>query len=245
MKRSQRSTRVKKPKSKSKQTPDKPVPRKRKIFVIGFNKTGTITFHKLFSQNGLKSQHKSKLWEDEKFDCFSDGGDYKPFKEYFNKYPDSVFILNTRQLDKWIISRCKHCIETGQTWFYPFTTELFTDTVNRRQTHFLDVMDFFKTNPSRLLIVDISKPRWIQFVCKKFNLKYFNIYAYKRPDKRVDQTKLKNAYDVLNKTSKKLGLSDTDKSCNFIVESLLSPQEKQLYRELVSIYKKSGQTNFL
>ena len=43
-----------------------------KIFVIGFNKTATTTFHKLFLANKLKSEHKT-VWHPEKFDCFSDG----------------------------------------------------------------------------------------------------------------------------------------------------------------------------
>ena len=34
--------------------------------------------------------------------------DYEKLEELDKKYPDSLFILNTRSFDKWILSRLKH-----------------------------------------------------------------------------------------------------------------------------------------
>ena len=82
----------------------------KKYFVIGFNKTATTTFHNLFLQNNLKSQHmKSRYWDTSTYDCFSDitSGD-NIWKNLDKIYTDAVFILNIRNLDKWLISRFKH-----------------------------------------------------------------------------------------------------------------------------------------
>jgi FkbM family methyltransferase len=109
--------------------------RKRKIFQIGFNKTGTTSLHSFFESNGIKSVH----WDErrlaqkidanhnnkmslisgyEEFDSFSDieivaQGDIRYvaqdlFKELHKEFPDAVFILNTRNVEHWIQSRLSH-----------------------------------------------------------------------------------------------------------------------------------------
>jgi hypothetical protein len=217
----------------------------KKIFVIGFNKTGTITLHRLFLNNGLKSEHNGRMWHISKFNCFSDNGNERPFKNYAERFPNSIFILNTRQLDRWIISRCKHCIFYKHNWFYPFTTELFINTIDKRQKHFLDVMNFFRKQPNRLILVDISKPNWINFICQKLGIKFFDIHAHNKPDDTVDQDKLQDAYTVLDKAFTQLNIKNDDRGCNFILESLLNPEEKELYKQLVRIYKMKERSNFL
>lgn len=81
-----------------------------KYFVIGYNKIGTCTFHNLFLKNNLKSQHtKSEYWNISKYDCFSDiTSDHHIWKELDKKYENTIFILNVRYMDKWLISRFKH-----------------------------------------------------------------------------------------------------------------------------------------
>ena len=78
-----------------------------KYFIIGFNKTGTNTLHQLFLKNNLKSQHSGK-WRLEQYQCFSDSEDIYRFEDLDKQYENSIFILNTRSLQKWIISRFKH-----------------------------------------------------------------------------------------------------------------------------------------
>ena len=58
-----------------------------KIFVIGFNKTATSTFHELFKNNMLNSQHKGgkNNWNIDKYQCFSDGGNLNNFKDLYLK----------------------------------------------------------------------------------------------------------------------------------------------------------------
>ena len=79
-----------------------------KYFVIGFNKTATTSFHHLFLKNNLTSQHAGGIWDTDKFKCFSDNGNLNNYKELDLKYENSIFILNVRHLDKWLISRFKH-----------------------------------------------------------------------------------------------------------------------------------------
>jgi hypothetical protein len=105
------------------------------IFVIGFNKTGTTSIHKLFENNGIPSIHwdQGKLAKmslinilngdlvfsgyDDKFNVFSDmffrtekfifeGNSL--FRQMDNDYPGSFFIYNKRNINDWINSRIKH-----------------------------------------------------------------------------------------------------------------------------------------
>jgi hypothetical protein len=59
----------------------------RKIFVIGFNKTGTTSFHNLFLNENINSKHSiiPVLKILDKYDAFTDGVHYN-FQEYYNKY---------------------------------------------------------------------------------------------------------------------------------------------------------------
>jgi hypothetical protein len=107
----------------------------RYIFVIGFNKTGTTSIHKLFKKNGFNSVHwdsgrlAKTMFEncldgklvfhgyDQKYTVFSDmlyrtdkswfeGNSL--FKEMHADYPNSLFIYNTRDMDSWLLSRLNH-----------------------------------------------------------------------------------------------------------------------------------------
>ena len=109
--------------------------KKTKIFVIGFNKTGTSTLHYYFKNNNIPSIHwgdnngnlakrmkknfdnNKKLLEGvDEYQCYTDMECQKPFIyahiEYFKllhkQYPKSKFILNIRDVDNWIKSRLKH-----------------------------------------------------------------------------------------------------------------------------------------
>lgn len=111
---------------------------KEKIFVLGFNKVGTASFHHLFKYNGLNSRHhgsnnihknlaltihrnlhsKSPILKGiNHYDVYSDmvylSNEFFVeanlyFEYIFNEYPNSYYILNTRPVEKWIASRKKH-----------------------------------------------------------------------------------------------------------------------------------------
>ena len=112
-----------------------------KIFVIGFNKCGTTSLHKMFRRAGLASSHYRHHGADgssaiiaEKMDQnartglplldgIADATAYSDmdmcqkrsylsgigqFRLLDRQYPGSRFILNTRDPENWLNSRCRH-----------------------------------------------------------------------------------------------------------------------------------------
>ena len=108
---------------------------KKLIIVIGFNKTGTTSIHRLFQLSGFQSIHwdQGKLTKtmlinaingkpilqgyDEQYDIYSDlvyrndsfwfeGNSL--FKQIDQYYPNALFIYNHRDMDAWLDSRCQH-----------------------------------------------------------------------------------------------------------------------------------------
>ena len=114
-----------------------------KIFIIGFNKCGTSSFHDFFQSNGLKSIHhhhkglgnaSKKMAQNaesgkqllagvlDAFQAYSDMTflsdseeieGFKMYKELDFQYPSSLFILNTRNIDDWVLSRLRHKNKRG------------------------------------------------------------------------------------------------------------------------------------
>lgn len=193
-----------------------------KYFVIGFNKTATCSFHKLFEKNYLKSQHYN-CWDLNIFECFSDTGNL-PFinldisnniiihgggikelskishfcdkyyelkindtnhpkytkytkKNILNliylekKYDESIFILNTRPLRQWLISRFEHGVKYNKpNDFYPYTKELGIQWISDRNNYYNDIFNYFKDKSNKLIIVDICLPNWINFISNEINI---------------------------------------------------------------------------
>ena len=104
------------------QRPDRP-----RVFGIGLNKTGTVSFHEAMTILGFDSLHwggpqvhklvlaareagrplLSNL--DQRYDAFSDIGVLsRGFAALDRQYPGSRFVLTVRPVDKWIDSRRRH-----------------------------------------------------------------------------------------------------------------------------------------
>ena len=158
-----------------------------KIFCIGFNKCGTTSLHELFKDMGLKSTHNATWWywkdkdQFKNYDCFTDGYERYTNKLTFpnlenleNMFPDAKFILQTRDLDKWLISRLKHGVSqkiSHRSGKAPFgsSRHIYTNGLNHRKLNnqtimrwvmdrnywYNNVYEYFK-NKDNLLIVDIS-----------------------------------------------------------------------------------------
>jgi hypothetical protein len=141
----------------------------KKIFVIGFNKTGTTSFDALFKNLGINSIHDTipvmKIID--KYDAFTDG-EHPNFSEYFNKYPDSLFILNTRPMKNWLISRYKHAEhhQFNDCWCWPVSEEKTNDWITTRETHHKNILYFFKNKPNKLLLINIEQNGWENAVIK-------------------------------------------------------------------------------
>ena len=136
-----------------------------KIFVIGFNKTATTTFHILFQANGRKSYH-GKQWvaNFHEYDCFSDIDSQFDMLEHYTKFPDAIYILNTRKLKDWIRSRFQYAKQYNMKWGTPPSVELATKWIQMWEAKYTQILAFFQDKPSKLILVNIDIPNWMEFV---------------------------------------------------------------------------------
>lgn len=182
-----------------------------KIFVIGFNKTGTSSFYSLFKDVGLKSIHNVRvnyLNILDNYDTFSDG--FHPvskIKLYYDKYPNSLFILNTRPIRKWLISRYKHARSRNfkPCWCYPPSYELTKKWIDSREKHYKEVLEYFSDKEDKLIIVNIEKNNWENFVLKNINKnteedKNISIQSNKYPDEKMKENIMNKIYQIVDDT---------------------------------------------
>ena len=183
----------------------------KKIFVIGFNKTGTTSFHNLFKKVNIKSIHTGRpvLNYIHKYNAFSDGY-HVNFHKYYNAYPNSLFILNTRPIEKWLLSRYKHGAYRNfkPGWCWPVSDEKTNAWITGRENHFRNILNFFKDKPNQLFIINIEKNGWekevLQFI-KKGGKNISTVHSNKRTEKVVGNNKIKMIKDNIAKCLKNRG----------------------------------------
>ncbi len=139
-----------------------------KVFCIGFNKTGTSSIHSLFIQLGKTSFHGMyNEWNTDdprfnQFQCFSDG-ERHDFRNLDKAFPGSKFILTSRRLDDWLISRIRH-IEIRRTvnktgWmreeYESDPQRAIQHWIDRRAPYFASVSKYFAKRPDDLLKINI------------------------------------------------------------------------------------------
>ena len=196
----------------------------KKIFVIGFNKCGTRSIHNLFKDCNINSTHKADahpaLELAVKYDAITDGK-HLNFQEYYYKYPDSLFILNTRPLQKWLMSRYKHHTDKFQgngnnykSWCWPPSIERTTEWIKMRETHYKNVKHFFRDKPKQLIIINIEEPGWetnvIKFIKKRKYIKNFQTKTIHRGE-NANTTINKKLYNkmtrIVNTSLKKMNVN--------------------------------------
>lgn len=177
----------------------------KKYFVIGFNKTATSTFHNLFLKNNLTSEHATK-WNTDKFECFSDNGDLNNYKELDLKYENSIFILNVRELDKWLISRFKHGLiqKHKPNWAYPYTRKKCINWINYREKYHMEILDYFTERPEKIIIVNIERKGWIEYLCSQLHFKNNNIESKNVNKTNKNNKDHQNISELVNKTLEEL-----------------------------------------
>lgn len=159
----------------------------KKIFCIGLNKTGTSSLHKAFQILNIKSVHfiddkgnnikdiiinnylaQNDILKDlENYDAFSDW-DRTPyaisiFKEFDKQYPNSKFIVNSRDIKSWLDSREKHVRKNKERKKkYPNEDIVWLEIdikawKNEYETHYNEVYSYFKDREKDLLKFDVTK----------------------------------------------------------------------------------------
>ena len=160
-----------------------------KVFFIGYNKTATSTIHKLFAKNKIKSLH-SRRWGLKKHQVFSDTGEILDpkvkydYESYLHNYPASLCVLNTRGLDGWLRSRCRHYYWRGAEpgkidWGYPVDRDMIKLWIRSRNEYYVNLFMYFSEYPTKLAIVDIDDANWIKFLCDFLDLEPYTIWANK------------------------------------------------------------------
>lgn len=196
---------------------------KQKIFVIGFNKCGTTSMDALFKKCKINASHKGfktdALQLASKYDAITDGV-HLNFQRYYDKYPNALFILNTRPLKNWLISRYKHHInriqnfKTYKSWCWPPSIERTNNWIKTREQHYKNVKQFFRDKPKQFLIVNIENPGWeikvAKFIKKK---KYINdlkdntIHENKKPASNINKVIYTIINNIVNKSLKQLNMN--------------------------------------
>jgi hypothetical protein len=185
---------------------------KQKYFVIGENKTATSTIHRLFLSNNIPSYHGGEWpWQDSEFDAFSDGNIGPDLSVssiishgYLDVYPDAIFILNVRPFFDWVYSRLRHGKRYKQEWAWPGTINKCKHWISLLEAHHRNVLTFFKDKPQQLIVVDISEPKWIQFLCEELGLGAVDLHCH--ASKRIHgEAKMKS---MATAAFKELGYSD-------------------------------------
>lgn len=183
-----------------------------KIFVIGFNKCATTTIHHLFECNNLKSYHQGTKWKKvnwldliDKYQCFSDIK-FKPsmIKKLDAKYKNALFILNTRSIEKWIISRFEHGYrafkKTKSSPYYPKSLNLMQTWIEQRKAYYYFLKNYFKKKQQKLLVLNIEDDQWIHKLVEKLSLKISDIESKNVVNKSSEYENIKNfVYDNISK----------------------------------------------
>lgn len=147
-----------------------------KIFQIGFNKCGTTSLFEYFKSTGIKCIHwdNDKIAEQmqnnfqngmpllngyEQFTFFSDFAHIEYFKLLDQQYPNSKFILNVRDKQKWIQSRIKHpnSLKESMERFNMTKEQVLAKWSRDWDTHIANVKKYFKQRPDDLLIYNIEQ----------------------------------------------------------------------------------------
>lgn len=203
-----------------------------KVFQIGFNKCGTRTIHQFFLKQGLQSVH----WDRGRFAVrvfrnLMDGHDllagyeendlftdmeyitrdvalevFKLFPLLARAYPDSRFILNTRDREDWIKSRSHHGYGGYmRKWEHitGLTGEALSDYWRADwDRHYARVNEFFAKEPHRLVTFDIAKdsPQLLADLMPEhtFDLSLYQIVGStpQRKKKRRDQEEAEGVDDM-------------------------------------------------
>jgi hypothetical protein len=180
--------------------------KKPKIFQIGFNRCGTLCLYNFFKNNKIPSIHwdngrlsqtmKKNFEQDrpllegyEKYVFFSDMEHFDAnigvfyshmhfYKLLDKQYSESKFLLNTRNVDNWIMSRLNHEY-SGIIGFYANfimsrlnigLEQLLEKWRLEWDNHYEDVIEYFKGRADDLLIFNIENddPQKIVDFLKEF-----------------------------------------------------------------------------
>lgn len=212
--------------------------RQKKIFAIGFNKSGTTSLHYLFQSLGLKSYHGIKWRKHQRtsfflpYDCFSDGRPSNELAKLDELFPGSKFILQVRELNDWIYSRLEHIERQKQENrnktrgpYWDNTEEAVKMWIKERNDYHSFVLSYFSKRPSDLLIINYIRDELAaKKVCRFLG---YNCEVTK-PQKNVNPKKtclLKHRKLFIN-SIESLGIHESETEYDILCPSLIDKNQK-------------------
>lgn len=199
---------------------------RRKYFVIGHPRTGTLALHKIFEANGIAAQHSAGNWKPWRYDAFSDRGNYQPFERFARHYPNARFVLNTRPAEAYLRSRMNHIAKSRlrhKRRALRITPALVRNELLQRNRFFFRAIEYF-AGSDRLTVVNIGRPGAMAFVCQRLDLAFPGDAPSKPKAQQVlteqDQASIEAAFASLD--------LDEDRSNPFIFPELLDPSEQRI-----------------
>lgn len=159
---------------------------RKKVFIIGFHKTGTSSMGKAFQILGYRVCGSIKEGEDFKsadipvrqyilskagellnrYDCFQDTPWFMFYRELYELYPDAYFVFTVRPDEDWIKSVTNHFSNRKNSnyheWIYGYSDPLMNREVylETYQKHNQSVRDFFRDKPNFLEMDLKEKNKW-------------------------------------------------------------------------------------
>lgn len=149
---------------------------KKKVFCIGFHKTGTKSLglalktlgYKVTGPNGVKDENiKENVYHlayplVEQYDAFQDNPWPIIYKELDKKYPNSKFIYTFRESQSWISSQVNHFghKETPmRKWIYGHGSPAGNEKIylKRFENHHNEVTRYFRNRSKDLLIMNLEE----------------------------------------------------------------------------------------
>lgn len=207
--------------------------RKKKIFAVGFNKSGTTSLHALFRSLGFLSYHGVE-WRAcdnlellRTYDCFSDDIP-QDLAKLDNLFPGSKFILQVRDLDSWVYSRLahierekKHNMPGGPEW--DLTEYAIRSWIKKRNLHHLFVLSYFSKRPADLLVVNFIRDEGAAIKVCNFLGKHGNC---KKPLKNPNPNKnLPQKYvEMLQSAIAELGIPESEIKYDIYCPSLIDSE---------------------
>lgn len=212
---------------------------KKKVFAVGFNKSGTYSMHTLFQSLGLRSYHGTEWRDCEKlklfysYESFTDGPPQN-IPKLDRLFPGSKYIWQVRDLESWIYSRLAHIerIKANR----KFTPEDRWDTtekaiklwIKNRNLHHLYLYSYFENRPSDILMVNIIRDDFAATKISNF-LGYDG--TYKTPEmNRNPKNKIPAKHtEMVQNCISDLNLTDEETGYDIYCPTLVEDQELLKY----------------
>jgi hypothetical protein len=138
-----------------------------RIYGIGLSRTGTTSLNQALYHLGYGSYHTNCLIDPTRYQSMTDTVPTYFYRQLYEFYPDSKFILTVRDVDDWLRSWAKHdrnlTLKESVAWMrYLIYGQTNFDPEVWRQVYFAHVREVQRAiEPERLLVLNLcTNPSW-------------------------------------------------------------------------------------